>query len=134
MFIGLPGSGKSTLAHKIGCVVYEADMFFMREGVYQYDVKLINEAHELCFSNFKQCVYDNIDVAEANTFITRWERKKYLEFAQKYNCNIHLMEVKTEYGSVHNVPDNVIDRMRRKYQPFDPNELWNYEATHKIID
>lgn len=49
---GLPGSGKSTKAKKIAGeigVVYSTDDFFMVDGKYLYDPKLIGENHEKNF-------------------------------------------------------------------------------------
>ena len=34
---GLPGSGKSTLARHIGDAFVEADMFFLKNGKYEFD-------------------------------------------------------------------------------------------------
>lgn len=45
---GMPGSGKSTLAKKLagqGGVVYSTDDFFMKNGQYVYDAKMIGEYH-----------------------------------------------------------------------------------------
>lgn len=45
---GLPGSGKSTKAKKIAGnvgVVYSTDDFFMVNGKYMYDSKLIGDNH-----------------------------------------------------------------------------------------
>ena len=45
---GLPGSGKSTKANKIAGekgIVYSTDDFFMVDGKYVYDVKMIGEYH-----------------------------------------------------------------------------------------
>lgn len=53
---GLPGSGKSTKAKKIAGnegVIYSTDDFFMINGKYTYDPKLIGENHE---KNFKRTV------------------------------------------------------------------------------
>lgn len=49
---GLPGSGKSTLAKKLagqGGVIYSTDDFFMKNGEYIYDVKMIGEYHNKNF-------------------------------------------------------------------------------------
>lgn len=34
---GLPGSGKTTLAKQLGVLHVEADMYFMRDGRYQFE-------------------------------------------------------------------------------------------------
>ena len=53
---GLPGSGKSTKAKKIAGhfgIVYSTDDFYMVNGEYKYDPKMIGEYHE---KNFKRTV------------------------------------------------------------------------------
>ena len=53
---GLPGSGKSTKAKKIAGergVIYSTDDFFMVNGEYKYNPKMIVEYHE---NNFKRTV------------------------------------------------------------------------------
>jgi adenylate kinase family enzyme len=53
---GVPGSGKSTKAKKLAGtsgVVYSTDDFFMKNGEYVYDVKMIVEYHE---KNLKRTV------------------------------------------------------------------------------
>ena len=35
---GIPGSGKSTFAKSLGGTHFEADMFFMKDGEYKFDM------------------------------------------------------------------------------------------------
>ena len=43
---GIPGSGKTTMAKSYqGYSHYEADMFFMKDGVYNFDRAKIKNAH-----------------------------------------------------------------------------------------
>ena len=41
---GLPGSGKSTFAEVIGGFRCEADMYFMEDGEYKFDITRIEKA------------------------------------------------------------------------------------------
>lgn len=48
---GLPGSAKSTLAKSFVIYQYqhiEADMYFMKNGEYVFDVNVLHRAHKWC--------------------------------------------------------------------------------------
>jgi ABC-type bacteriocin/lantibiotic exporter with double-glycine peptidase domain len=45
---GICGSGKSTLAESLGGTHLEADMYFMEDGGYQFDVTRLKDAHQWC--------------------------------------------------------------------------------------
>lgn len=59
---GIPGSGKSYRAKEIAngdlSCIYSADNFFMKDGVYQFDMNLIWPAH-------KQCRYESSEAMKA---------------------------------------------------------------------
>lgn len=47
---GVPGSGKSTLANQLAegdeSRILSTDQFFMKDGTYQFDGKMLGKAHE----------------------------------------------------------------------------------------
>ena len=46
---GVPGSGKSTLAKELAGkngIIYSTDDFFMQNGLYVFDAKMIGHNHE----------------------------------------------------------------------------------------
>ena len=49
---GLPGSGKTTWAKATGGDIVSADDFHMKDGVYQFDPKNAQAAHNQCFRTF----------------------------------------------------------------------------------
>ncbi len=51
---GLPGSGKSTFAKFVGDSFVEADMFFMKNGKYEFDMSKIRDAHSWCLSTVRE--------------------------------------------------------------------------------
>ena len=87
---GLPGSGKSTLAKSIGGVHYEADMFFIKDGEYQFDVTLLRDAHSWCQTQVSNAMILNLAtkinerIVVSNTFTQEWEMTHYFELAEKY--------------------------------------------------
>ena len=57
---GIPGSGKSTFAKSLGGTHFEADMFFMKNGEYKYDMFKNKEWINSCWriTRSSQAVFD----------------------------------------------------------------------------
>jgi len=116
LFRGLPGKGKSTEAEKTGYIHIEADQFFMVDGEYCYNPKLIKDAHQWCQSLVKYHLYQGNDVAVSNTFVTNWEMKPYFDMAKLFGANISVTEVNGNFSSIHDVPEFAIKRMKEKWE------------------
>lgn len=115
---GLPGSGKSTLAKSLGVLHLEADMFFMKNGIYCYDNFLPGQAHAWCKEAVESALSKNIDVVVSNTFVKKWEVEVYTKMAEKLDQYFDIKTCKGNYGNVHNVPVEVIERMRTNWEHF----------------
>ena len=115
---GVPGSGKSTWARtQLGIKPFEADDFFMRDGVYRYQADLVPRAHEFCKRRCENAMQEGVEtIAVANTFTRKWEYSKYLELAEKYGYTVVIHICKGNYKNVHNVPDDVIAKMRERFE------------------
>ena len=115
---GLPGSGKSTYAKKLDCIHYEADQFFETEaGEYVYDITLIAVAHDWCFSKTVRALRRGHDVVVSNTFTKLWELNRYLEIpAMLPDVEIEIVEMKTQYGTIHNVPADKLAIMAARWE------------------
>jgi predicted kinase len=94
---GCSGSGKSTRAKELAkeepdSIVCSADDFFMQDGKYNFDVKLLGKAHSACLNKAVQAMRLGIKrVIIDNTNTRKWEYEKYIGVAK------HLMyEVRTE--------------------------------------
>lgn len=110
---GTPGSGKTTYAKQLGCFHVEADMFFVRDGEYQWNPDDIKKAHEWCYQTVKAALDKGMDVVVSNTFTKRWELEKYLEFDP-------VVYVTTYDGqNIHNVPEEVVKRMKDRWEDFE---------------
>ena len=116
---GIPGSGKSTMAKTAkNFVHYEADMFFIDENNnYKYDPDKIKQAHEWCRHSVFFSLKEGSSVAVSNTFIKFLELRPYFEFCLKHKIKIAVVDLFTEYGSIHNVPSHVIYRMKMEFTP-----------------
>jgi ABC-type lipoprotein export system ATPase subunit len=116
---GLPGSGKSTFADLIGGFRCEADMYFMVDGEYKFDITRIEKAHRWCK---EQCesfmVREKPKVIVSNTFTQEWEMEAYYELAKKYGYKVTSVIVENRHGSksVHNVPDATMGNMLNRFE------------------
>ncbi len=124
IYRGLPGSGKSTLAKnnvtalkKLGLQVehLEADMFFEdANGNYKYDASKIKEAHEWCQEQTKKFLGNGVTVIVSNTFTTAWELLPYFRMLPWED--ILVLVATGEYDNVHAVPDEVIEKMKKRWE------------------
>jgi len=118
---GLPGSGKSTLAKTLatGGYHFEADMFFMKDGVYKFEPGLIENAHDWCRTQVMQSMAINLNlIVVSNTFTMEWEMMPYIALAKEYGYMVHTIIVENRHGNenIHNCPKPTIDRMRSRFE------------------
>lgn len=120
---GLPGSGKTTMARKLmeaGAVTkhFEADMFFEVDGEYKFDSKKLPDAHQWCRSEVMAALLNGENVVVSNTFVKKWEVEPYIQACLESNINYVILTASGEYGSVHDVPEETIAKMKRKWEKF----------------
>ena len=124
---GLPGSGKSTLAEMFGDEnVYEADHFFYNEdGDYIFDATKLRVAHETCIADVTSSMLANgfnhnyfNKIVVSNTSNTEKEMEPYLNLAKQFGYDVIslIVENRREGKSVHNVPEETIEKMRSRFQ------------------
>jgi len=119
---GLPGSGKTTLAEWLSdgghnARHFEADMFFTKQGIYQFDASKLREAHEWCQQETLSVLergYESVIVS--NTFTTLNEMRPYRAMAARLNIALQIYECKGSFGSIHNVPTEAIMRMASRWE------------------
>ncbi len=114
---GLPGSGKSTLARSVSVkarwpIHLEADMAHMERGEYIYKPEQAAAAHRWCLETTKYFLHSGHQVVVSNTFVTLEEIRPYMELG----FDVAVEEMKLVWGSIHNVPDEVMDNMRKRWQ------------------
>lgn len=119
---GIPGSGKSTHVIKNRTASedhFEADMFFYTnpEHEYRFDVSRLHQAHLWCQDAVRRSLEAGKTVWVSNTFTTFKEVKPYLELAHEFDAAVDIQTIETYYGSIHNVPDETIERMRARFIP-----------------
>jgi ABC-type molybdenum transport system ATPase subunit/photorepair protein PhrA len=127
---GVSGAGKSTLAKSIGGVHYEADMYFMEDGGYQFDVTRLKDAHQWCQDSVEEAMtWDENPEIEflsagvsrivvSNTFTQEWEMKPYFNLAKKYGYKTYSLIVENRHNGVneHGVPEDKLELMRKRFE------------------
>jgi predicted kinase len=118
---GNPGSGKSFLANIIHnwqeYVWLEADMYFIEDGEYKFDKTKLKEAHGWCQGLYKGHLKDGHNIIVSNTFTKKWEMQFYKDLAAKYGAKVTEIIVRSDdFGSIHNVPEETIERMKREFE------------------
>lgn len=116
---GLPGSGKSTLAKKLSAIHLEADMFFIKQGIYCYDPALIVRAHQWCETQTAATLQQGQSVVVSNTFTKWWQMEPYIYLAQRQSIPVKLIEATGNYPNIHAVPEVVISEMKSDYDNND---------------
>lgn len=97
---GLPGTGKTTYAKRYPALHLEADMYFQRDGVYEYNLSLIKKAHAWCQSSVSFALSHGLDVVVANTFVKVWELRNYALLAKKHNAELEVVEMTERYDNI----------------------------------
>ena len=78
LIIGIPGTGKSTLANKFksedpefaNANIWEADMFFMKDGKYKFNHSILGAAHFWCQKSVENDMRVGKNVIVSNTSLT----------------------------------------------------------------
>jgi len=121
---GLPGSGKSTLAFKLGLAFYEPDMFAMHNGKYEFDPKKLPKAIRWCFTSVLYALKNKMDVAAVGTFTKVEHFQEYVKFCKQADIEFRVIHCISNYGNIHQVPQEVLDRMKSEMEPYKDEILY----------
>lgn len=124
---GISGSGKTTYAkellkHDPSVSHYEADMFFYKNGEYNFDPKKLKDAHNWCIKQTEIDLMFGKSVIVSNTFTQKWEIEPYIELGKKYGAEIIIKKATGNYQNVHGVPSEALERMRARWENIDDEE------------
>jgi len=135
MIIGVPGSGKTTKANEIienyvknnltAPENFEADMWFCNNANHEYKwfAAGLRYAHAWCYNKVEESLKNNFDVIVSNTSSTIRDRNIYIKLAKQYNADIEVITANGNYNNIHGIPNDKIEILKNKFQPFDKSEL-----------
>ena len=134
---GLPGSGKSTLGESLASKTkkpvkywqnwgedrinsFAADDWFTdsKTGEYNFIPEDIHTAHDECQSRTRGAMMSGVEViCVCNTFSQAWEAAPYFKLCEQYNYTPVVLECQSQFGNVHDVPQESIDAMKERWEP-----------------
>ena len=116
---GLPGAGKSTIGQNLKSVNFEADQYFMQDGVYKFDPTKLRDAHEWCQNQVKHCMVEGLkDISVSNTFTQEWEMDSYYKLAKEHGYMVFSIIVENRHNgkNAHNVPTETLEKMKNRFE------------------
>jgi len=124
---GVSGSGKTTYAKKLQAEDpslwhYEADMYFERNGEYEFDPMKLKDAHKWCKTQTQIDLMLGRSVIVSNTFTQKWEIQPYIELGEKYGAEVFIKKATGNYQNVHGVPQEALERMRSRWEVLENEE------------
>jgi uridine kinase len=124
---GISGSGKSTLKDRIvdtfDYAYCEADDYFTDEdGVYKFNPAKLSQAHQWCKKVILSLLKQGINCIVSNTATKLWEFSDYITMAESYGYSVIIVRKENSYGSIHNVPVEVINNQLKRFEDY-PYEI-----------
>lgn len=118
-FSSVPGS--CCLKKFYGPVAHiETDMYFVDTwtGTYAFEQSLIKEAHKWCQDSTNLLLWQREvrQVIVSNTFCKEWEIAPYRKIASELGASFQIITVHGDLGNVHQVPQEVLDRMKEGFE------------------
>jgi hypothetical protein len=90
-------------------------MYFIRDGNYEFNPSWLHAAHTWCLDSATAFLIKGIDVVVSNTFTTMKEMQPYIDLAQRFGLELVIIEMRTQYGSIHGVPEATMEKMRNRW-------------------
>jgi NEDD4-binding protein 2 len=127
---GGSGSGKSFLAKQLAGdtgKIFSADEYFMKDGKYQFDPKLLGKAHGWCYYRCVDAMNKGISpIVFDNTNTEAWEPKRIVQDAIQRGYKVEVREPDTSWKfnaeelfkrNTHNVPLETIHKQLNRWHP-----------------
>ncbi|KAG0724170.1 2',3'-cyclic-nucleotide 3'-phosphodiesterase [Chionoecetes opilio] len=148
---GLPGAGKSHLSSLLnqmyqGATVCSADLYFMKDGEYKFDVEKLKFAHEFCQQSAKKAAVSGAPVIIIdNTNLQAWNYKYYLRLSKDHHYTPLIIEPQTPWAkdteqlagkNSHGLTKEILDQRLKKYEAPKPIYYWwflNEEDSSQIL-
>lgn len=125
---GVPGSGKTTYAQELAIeknmATVEADSWHFikkneEESKYEFNADNLESAHRWCILQAERFARLGRGIIISNTFITAAECAPYYVIAEKYDLPVTIMTMTGNYGTIHDVPDIIVESMKLRFESDD---------------
>ena len=103
------------------------------EGEYIFKPSKIKDAHAWCFDNVKKTLESGGNVIVSNTFTTNAEMMNYIYLAKELKVPFEIIECFAEYGSIHNVPEETMKRMKARWEPVNRMLFGDPDLTRMVL-
>jgi predicted kinase len=116
---GIAGSGKTTLAESLTPWHCAADMMpgLYKDGSYNRELQF--QSHRWCKDTIEQWLRQGRrKVAVHNTFVLYQWIEPYEKLAHQYGYRFQVIHCEGEHGSVHNVPEELMQRWRETWERY----------------
>ncbi|MDA3780213.1 MAG: hypothetical protein PF487_08380 [Bacteroidales bacterium] len=90
----------------------------MHDGKYNWTPKKLNVAHEWTQRKCRRFMKANVErIVVANTSTREREMKPYMDLAEQFGYRVFSVIVETRHDnkSVHNVPEESLEKMRNRF-------------------
>lgn len=117
---GLPGTGKTTLSESLTPWNVAADML---PGLYNsdgsYNLHLQPHSHLWCYEQVEKWMeQQKSKIAVHNTFVLQQWIEPYEKLALIHGYRFQVIHCEGEHGSIHNVPEEMIEKWRETWEPY----------------
>ena len=138
VFRGLPGAGKPTMARRMQksyidagftTALYESDMYFTdKDGNYKFDDRRLPHAHAWCRNRVLEALGNCDVVIVANTNLSLDEMNDWKLMADNLDARMEVFHLKTQYGNVHGVSAETLERMKAREVDYPGETIIEPEA------
>ena len=123
---GLPGSGKSTYAKTFNIFHVESDMFFQRDGKYEWKASENAEAARNREKFVRLALQCNMDVVVSDVFYQISEIETYEKMAEEFGATFTVYKMNNLYRDVHNVSQHHIEIFKKRWENFPPEIVLHF--------
>lgn len=127
LFRGWPGSGKTSAASRMfpGLAKFENDMYFEKDGKYQWTRFGLPSAIKWCNECIKKCLDLGMDCVVSNTFTKKSYIETYKKIADEHGAKFKVYRCIGEYKNVHGLPPSIVESFKSRMEDWPGETIVN---------
>lgn len=138
---GISGAGKTTWTktYASSALIVTADRYFTKDGIYEFDPRMLQENHNKCFYDFMDAILKSAPwIVVDNTNVCAWEYSPYILAAQAYGYEAELLTlrcpVETSLSRKDQVPPDELRLMSGRLDEETQTMPKRFKQIHRVID